>query len=205
MESLTLLSLDTCENWGARFSFPRLRTLVLKDFELLIDGSIQNIHHLDMTECVYRETETERGIFIEEPCWSYQFLQTVPNLVSLTWTAHTSRDEQLPRPVVLPFLKFLTLPSYGTHKHDTLCALERFIAPSLENLDLNLGPRTYPGHEETLKEVLDVICRDVSVQLRHLTLRCSPNLKWANFRAISPHLDHLDTFTICDPSSSPFG
>ena len=202
MESLTLLSMDTYEDWRARFSFPRLHTLVLKDFGLLIDGSIQNIHHLDMTEYVLRFTEIEGGLR-SEPCWSYYFLQTVPNLVSLTWTVHTSTVELLPRPMVLPFLKFLSLPSCGTHKYHTLWALKCFVAPSLEYLDLDLGPCTYPGLEETLKEALDVICRDGSVQLRHLTLRCPPKLKSVNFRAMSPHLDHLDTFTIRDPSPSP--
>ena len=97
--------------------------------------------------------------------------------------------------MVLPFLKFLRLPSYDEYG-ETLFSLRCFVAPSLENLDIDL--RYSSRIEGMLKEALDVICRDESVRLRHLTLRCLP--KTVNFRAMSPHLDHLDSLTIYDPT-----
>ena len=199
MESLNLLNFEESRDWEACFSFPQLQTLVIRNFDVWIDGSMPNVHHLDIaqSESPGRSIQDEEGI--AEPCWSYQLLQLVPNLVSLTWNIHVS-SEPLDSPVYLPFLKSLILPSYGMSQSNTLDALECFVAPSLENLDLDLGVVTPPrSHEIMLKEALDVICRDGSVQLRRLTLRCSPqlaNCQLEDLRAISPHLSHLDTFTI---------
>ena len=193
METLNLLNFNYCAAWKARFSFPRLRTLVLRDFELLIDGSMENIHHLDITEYTPRFRNKGKSI---KTCWSHPLLQTVPNLVSLTWSINVSSKRVQP-PVVLQFLRFLSLPSCGRYPTHTLHALKYLVTPSLETLDLDLGLLTSPpDYEVMLKKVLDVICRDGSVQLRHLTLRCSP--KPENCRVISPHLNHLDTFTIRD-------
>ena len=197
MESLNLINFEESRDWEACFSFPRLRTLVIRNFDLCIDGSMPDVHHLDMAQSDSRSTQDEEGI--DEPCWSYQLLQLVPNLVSLTWNIHVT-SEPLDSPVYLPFLKSLILPTYGRSQPDTLDALECFVAPSLENLDLDLGDVAPPrSHEVMLTEALDVICRDGSVQLRHLTLRSSPqleNCQLEDLRAISPHLSHLDTFTI---------
>ena len=205
MECLNLLNYDCFSfrrEWKALFSFPQLRTLVLREFGLLIDGSMENVRHLDITEYTPQCWQNEEGMFIGKPCWSCPLLQTVPNLVSLTWNIRVSfeRPEQ---PVVLKSLQSLSLPSYYRYRSDTLKALECFVAPSLKDLDLDLGVVTPPrSHEVMLKEALDVICRDRSVQLRRLTLRCSPqlaNCQLEDLRAISPHLSHLDTFTIRDP------
>ena len=119
---------------------------------------------------------------------------SVPNLVSLTGHVNTSSRRRHP-PVVLPFLEFLRLPSYDK-LGDTLFSLRCFVAPSLENLDVDFS--TDARIEVRLKEALDVFCRDGSVRLRHLTLRCLP--KTVDFRAMSPHLDHLDSLTIYDPT-----
>ena len=65
MESLNLRSFDYCDDWKAPFSFPRLRTLVLMEFELLVNGSMQNVHHLDIAEkYASRVTESEEGVYL---------------------------------------------------------------------------------------------------------------------------------------------
>ena len=189
MESLNLINLTDCKDWKARFSFPQLDTLVLRDFRVSIDGSMPSVRHLDMAEYVPRYTQNGKDV-----CWSSQLLQIMPNLVSLIWSIEVSH-EPLERPVVLPSLTSLSLPSYGKFQSETLCALQCFLAPSLESLELDLGISTTPlGHELTLMQALDVICREGSVQLRRLTLCCSP--KSVNCRAIPVHLDHLETCTI---------
>ena len=205
MECLNLLNYyrySELPEWKARFSFPQLHTLVLREFEVLIDGSMENVRHLDITEYTPKRRQNEEGIPLFLQCWSYRLLQTVPNLVSLIWNINVS-SERPEQPVVLQSLQSLSLPSYYRYRSDTLDALECFVAPSLKDLDLDLGVVTPPrSHEIMLKGALDVICRDGSVQLRRLTLRCSPqlaNCQLEDLCAISPHLSHLDTFTICDP------
>ena len=203
MESLNLYDFDHCEEREETppFFFPQLRSLFLMNFEMEIDrSSMQNVHHLDMVEYTYTVMEDEEGNELDtyEPCWSYQFLPIVPNLVSLTWTIRIS-SERLQPPVVLPSLKFLSLPEYSRRCWEpVLCALECFVAPSLENVDLDFGYAAHPpGEEVLLKKALDVICRDKSVKLRHLTVRdCSSMSVFC--RAMSPHTNHLQTFTIYD-------
>ena len=189
MENLNLVNLSKCKDWKARFSFPQLDTLVLRDFRVSIDGSMPSVRHLVMAE--YRP-----GLY-GNVGWSSQLLQIVPNLVSLTWSIELSH-KPLERPVVLPSLTSLSLPSYGTFQSETLCALQCFLAPSLESLDLDLGISTTSlGHEIMLTQALDVICREGSVRLRSLTLRCIPKLL---DRGAIPrgYLDHLDTCTFHD-------
>ena len=203
MESLNLYDFHHCEERGAapHFFFPQLRSLFLHNFKMQIDGSsMQNVQHLDMVEYTHTVMEDEEGNELDtyEPCWSYQLLPIVPNLVSLTWTIRIS-SERLQPPVVLPVLKFLILPGYNTpHCQPVLRALECFVAPSLENVDLDFKFVAHPPGEEVLTaKALDVVCRDKSVKLRHLTVRgCSSTSVFC--RAMLPHTNHLETFTIYD-------
>ena len=71
--------------------------------------------------------------------------------------------------------------------------LKHLDVPSLEHLDLE----HFYGGEITLNEVLDIICGDGVVKLRHLTLG-GGTLNGINVEGIWHHLRHLETLFIND-------
>lgn len=137
-------------------------------------------------------------------CWSYQLFQTVPNrpgrVVESTWKLIYRyilyATSALQRPVVLPFLNFSAF-HYITERVDIARTAMFRCSSALENLEFEFSTRYLPiirflncqglPPVAMLKEAdLDVICRDESVQLRHLTLRCL--CKSVNVCAMSTHL-----------------
>ena len=164
---------------------PQLRTLDLwncdKAVESLISKPMPNLRSL-----YYGNDDTMLGI---------KLLQVLPNLVELSWY-HTELPlpDEIPR-VALPSLKSLTV--FNSHWEITIRFLRHLDVPSLEKLILG-DCGSVNDHQGSSNMVLDVICGDGAVQLRHLILDNS-SLRRANFHAMWHHFKHLETLVIRDP------
>ena len=132
-------------------------------------------------------------LYIELPY--INLLQALPNLVSLTWS-NSGRllNNKIPR-VALPFLESLAFRR--CRWEITTHLLRYFDTPSLEHLELG-DFKVFNDDQRSLNMVLDIICSDGAVQLRHLILDNS-SLRRANFHAMWHHLKHLGTLVIKDP------
>ena len=176
MQSLTLKCYNTCPKTLGWIHCPQLRTLTLQNcdeaIESLISKPMQNLRVLtiinDFNDMV-----------------TIKLLQALPDLVSLTWHTYGERlPYEIPR-VVLRSLKSLTF--------DMCCLfIVTLYVPSLEYLELFVKA---PGTSTNM--VLDSICGDGAVQLRHLTLRYGCLRSY--FHATLWHyLKHLETLAIND-------
>ena len=166
---------------------PQLCTLTLRNcggaVESLISKPMQNLRVLTIIK-----SRGDTMLYIK-------LLQALPNLVSLTWSdSGRSLNNEILR-VALPFLESLT---FQRCRWEVMTHLLRYLdIPSLEQLMLE-DCGSVDNHQGSLNMVLDVICGDGGVQLRHLILDDS-SLRGENFHAMWHHLKHLETLVIRDP------
>ena len=183
MEGLSLRGKSRSRGRLGCIHCPQLRTLNLwncdKAVESLASQPMQNLRVLTIVD--------EYG----DNMLYTKLLQVLPNLVSLTWSnSDQPLYEEIPR-MKLPSLKFLAFRE--CHWGTMTDLLRHLDVPLLEHLDLE----NFFGGEISLNKVLDIICGDEAVQLRHLTLG-GGTLSGIDFQGIWHHLRHLETLSIND-------
>ena len=188
MQSLTLQCCTFAPNGRLGWiHYPQLRTLSLRD----CGGAVESLSSKPMQNMRVLTIINHRG----DTMLYIKLLQALPNLVSLTWSdSRRPLNNEIPR-VALPFLESLTFRRCRWEK--TTHLLRYLDIPSLEKLML-VDCGSVGNHQGSLNMVLDVICGDGAVQLRHLILDDS-SLGGANFHTMWHHLRHLETLVIKDP------
>ena len=184
-----------------------MESLMLHCSEFSPEGRLGWIHCPQLRTLLLTRCDEAVGFFIFKPMQDLLVLdhysdtrlctklpRILPNLVSFTWSdSGRPLHHEIPR-VALLSLKFLAVDD--CHWETTTRFLKHLDVPLLEHLN---NEHCFNVRGQGLHMVLDAICGDGAVQLRHLDLGDGA-LNGANFHAIWRHLKHLETLEVRDNS-----